>query len=151
MVLWITVLFWRVEDHQSNSNTGRDFNPVIKSVHKHMCSWKNLSFAMHSHQVLETCKNWGSHSSVATDSSPLGRYARTLTAININVKPPYLILPNTSQICKTHFETNGMTIWKCKVSQSQHPSNQNNLILLQGSKGHQFQQLKEFKLTNSKW
>jgi len=60
----------------------------IMSVYKHMCFWKSSSFAMHSHHVLETCKNWGSHSSIAMDTKSSGmlstnthsdKYQRTTT------------------------------------------------------------------------
>jgi len=82
--------------------------------------------------------------------SLLGCYPQTLTVININIKPLYLSLPDTSQKHKIHFETKGMNILKCKVSQSQQPSNQNKFIFIRGKKRHQFQQPKEFKFTRSK-
>lgn len=66
--------------------------------------------------------------------SLLGCYPQTLTVININVQPLYLSLLDTSQKHKIHFETNSINIWKCKVFHSQHPSNQNKFIFIQGQK-----------------
>ena len=67
--LWFYSKEWK-DPQQSNTQT--DFHPLIMSVYKHMCFWTSSSFAMHSHHVLETCKNWDSHSSIAMDTKSSG-------------------------------------------------------------------------------